>query len=51
MVGSKDDPAAEGVAEVDDSGADHEPDDVRQRALQSQDEHVVRIEEAEVPEK
>ena len=49
MIWSKDDPAAEGVAEVDDPGADHKPDDVGQRPLQGQDEHVVRVEEPEVP--
>ena len=49
MVRPKDDPATEGVAEVDDPGANHEPDDVRQRALQGQDQHVVGVEEAQVP--
>ena len=50
MVGSKDDPAAKGVAQVDDSRADHEPDDIGQCTLQGQDEDIVSVEETEIPE-
>ena len=50
MVRPENDPSAEGVAEIDDPGADHEPDHVRQRALQRQDQHVVGVEKTEIPE-
>jgi len=49
VVGSQHDPAAEGVAQVDDSRADHEPDDIGQRTLQGQDKDIVSVEETEIP--
>jgi len=49
VVGPEHDPAAEGVSEVDDAGADHEPDDVWKRTFQGEDQHVVGVKEAEVP--
>ena len=48
VVGPEDDEPAEEVSRVNHSGADDEPDDVRQGALQRQDEDVVGVEKAQI---
>ena len=48
MVGAEDHPASEGEANVEEEGADEEPEHVGRRALHREDEHVVGPEEAQV---
>ena len=48
MVGSEDEPSAEGEAGVDEQGAEQEPQNGRKGFLQRHDEHVVGAEEAQI---
>jgi hypothetical protein len=50
VIGSKDEPSAEGESCVDEDGAEEESEDVGGRSSEGEDEDVVRAEEAEVAE-